>query len=163
TGRPRADGAVAVALGQSRAGPAAGAVRSRRAGRVGVAPAAGPGRRRAAGRRLRRRRDAGGPLHRGGLSAHPARRPAPPPGAPRRARAALEAIRDELEASGERLLAADPEIVLTPDEKPTVASAHADLPALWGLANAEGYSPLELRRQRELLYSAGREYTTAEL
>src|SRR5262249_49403716 len=73
------------------------------------------------------------------------------------------ALRAEMEMSGERLLAADPEIVFGPGERPAVASAHADLPALWGLANAEGYSPLELQRQRELLSSARRERTAAEL
>jgi hypothetical protein len=77
--------------------------------------------------------------------------------------AALEALRAEMETTGERFLAADPTIVFAPGETPTAESAHANLALLWGLANAEGYSPLEISRLRELLGAARRERTTAEL
>jgi hypothetical protein len=81
----------------------------------------------------------------------------------RRPPAALEALREEMARTGERILAADPKIDFTADDGPGVASVHADLPALWGLANAAGYSPLELARQRELLDVARHEQTVAEL
>jgi hypothetical protein len=81
----------------------------------------------------------------------------------RRAPPALEAVRADLESSGERLLASDDTAVPTPGPRPEPDSVSGNRAVLWGLANAEGYTPLEVRRLRELLDSAGATRTAAEL
>ncbi len=81
----------------------------------------------------------------------------------RRTPAALAALRPDMQRSGERLLAADTIVALTPDERPEPDSASGNRTVLWGLPNVEGQSPLEIHRQRDLLSRAGPGRTTTEL
>jgi hypothetical protein len=73
----------------------------------------------------------------------------------------LESISAELASKGERMLARDQMLVFPPGLG-AADSVFGNIAMLWGLPNAEGYSPLEILRQRELLAFGLRKKTTAE-